>query len=327
MAVALNIVFSAAVCVPIFYAGRKIAGVGVGAVSGLVLGALSQRHHDSIRVDLGHVPNSAPGCAILWFTLELAESHACARLVPLRTLVGFCADDQSGASLAAAVSSGMGGYSASQRGRRILARVALALLVVLLCCMPWTVRNYFAFHRFVPLRSTFPLALWLGHNRVFDPRSPATTRVTPYEEAREYKQLGEDAFMRKKWIGSGNFIRAHPAVEVDLFEERFVAFWAGLHSPFKRFLEAESPGDRILLAGQFPCHAGHARRSVRGVDQVAALRLRAVRISTRLSLDVLRDLAVSALSPAHRSDSHAAAALALDALLHRKSASRPPAAL
>ena len=32
MAVALNIVFSAAVCVPIFYAGRKIAGVGVGRV-------------------------------------------------------------------------------------------------------------------------------------------------------------------------------------------------------------------------------------------------------------------------------------------------------
>src|ERR1700690_4381311 len=31
VAVALNIAFSAAACVPVFYAGRKIAGVGAGA--------------------------------------------------------------------------------------------------------------------------------------------------------------------------------------------------------------------------------------------------------------------------------------------------------
>ena len=78
-----------------------------------------------------------------------------------------------------------------------------------------------------------------------------TTRVTPYEEGREYKELGETAFMREKWTEAVNFIRAHPAVEVNLFEERFVAFWFGVDSPFKRFLEAESPGDRILLAANF----------------------------------------------------------------------------
>jgi len=123
--------------------------------------------------------------------------------------------------------------------------------MMVLCCTPWTVRNYVAFHRFVPLRSTFPFALWLGHNPVFDPRSPVTTRVTPNEEGREYKRLGETAFMREKWTGALNFIRTHPALEVSLFERRFVAFWAGLDSPFRRFLETESLGDRIVLLANF----------------------------------------------------------------------------
>jgi hypothetical protein len=118
------------------------------------------------------------------------------------------------------------------------------------------VRNYVAFHRFVPLRSTFPIALWLGHNRVFDPHSPITTRVTPYEETREYKRLGEEAFMRKKWNDALSFIRTHPALEVHLFQQRFVAFWFGLDSPLRQFVDAESPWDRILLLANFLASLG-----------------------------------------------------------------------
>lgn len=75
--------------------------------------------------------------------------------------------------------------------------------------------------------------------------------MTPYEEAQEYKRLGEDAFMRKKGTDALSFIQTHPSLEVHLFEQRFVAFWAGLDSPFKRFLDAESPGGRILLLANF----------------------------------------------------------------------------
>jgi hypothetical protein len=57
--------------------------------------------------------------------------------------------------------------------------------------------------------------------------------------------------MRKKWAEALLFIRTHRALEIDLFEQRFVAFWAGLDSPFKRFLDAESLGDRILLLANF----------------------------------------------------------------------------
>jgi hypothetical protein len=57
--------------------------------------------------------------------------------------------------------------------------------------------------------------------------------------------------MRKKWTESLTFIRTHRALEAKLFEQRFVAFWAGLDSPFRRFLDAESLGDRMLLLVNF----------------------------------------------------------------------------
>jgi hypothetical protein len=189
------------------------------------------------------------------------------------------------------------------------------------------VRNYFAFHRFVPLRSAFPIALWLGHNRVFDPQAPPTTRVTPYEEAREYKRLGEDAFMRKKWIDAVSFIRAHPALELGLFEQRFVAFWAGLPSPFKRFLEAESLGDRILLLANFLATLG----TIGGVVAVWInwRRYAFVLSAFPLAFPWMYYVTLPYLRYRHPIDPilMLLSALALDALLRRKSASRPPAAL
>jgi len=249
-AVALNITCSAATCVPIFYAGRKIASVSVGATAAWLWAIFP----NAIMIPYEWIWDTSLtvllAALILWFTLKLAESQRARDWCLYGLLWGFALMTNPALAALLPFLLGWAAYHRSQLAWRSLALVALALSMVLVCCTPWTVRNYVAFHRFVPLRSTFPFALWLGHNRVFDPRSPVTTRITPYEEGREYKQLGETAFMREKWTEALNFIRAHPAVEVNLFRERFVAFWFGLDSPMKRFLAAES-GDRILLAANF----------------------------------------------------------------------------
>ena len=57
--------------------------------------------------------------------------------------------------------------------------------------------------------------------------------------------------MREKGREALNFIRSHPALEMSLFQERFLAFWAGVDSPLRAFLRAGSWGDRILLVANF----------------------------------------------------------------------------
>jgi hypothetical protein len=255
-AVTLNIAFSAAACLPIFYSGRKIAGVSVGAAAAWFWAVFP----NAIMIPFEWVWDTCLtallAALILWFTLKLAESVRARDWCLYGLLWGGALMTNAALASLLPFLLGWATYHASRRGRQILGLVALAVSMMLLCCTPWTVRNYVAFHRFVPLRSTFPFALWLGHNPVFDPRSPVTTRVTAYEEGREYKRLGETAFMQKKWTGALNFIRTHPALEVILFERRFVAFWAGLDSPFKRFLETESLGDRIVLLANFLASLG-----------------------------------------------------------------------
>lgn len=257
-AVALNIVFSTAACIPIFYAGRKIAGASVGAAAAWFWAIFP----NAIMIPYEWIWDTCltilVAAMIFWFTLALAESLRMRDWCLYGLLWGFALmTNPALASLLpfllgwAAYQAYRGHGAGQQTLRRSVALSALAIAIVILYCTPWTVRNYFAFHRFVPLRSTFPMALWLAHNPVFDPHAPITARLTPYEESREYRRLGEMAYMQERGAQARNFIRAHRALEVSLFERRFVAFWAGVDSPLKALLGAHSLGDRLILLANF----------------------------------------------------------------------------
>lgn len=254
VAVVLNIFFSAAVCIPVFHAGRKIAGIGVGAAAAWLWAIFP----NAIMVPYEWIWDTCLtvllAALIFCFTLTLAESLRARDWGLYGLLWGLALMTNPALASLLPFLLGWAAWRASRLERssranqtRTMALAALALSIAGLCCVPWTVRNYVAFHRFVPLRSTFPMALWLAHNPVFDPRSPITARVTPYEQGRQYRRLGETEYMREKGREAWNFIRAHPALEADLFAERFVAFWAGIDSPLRAFARAESFADRVLL--------------------------------------------------------------------------------
>ena len=110
-----------------------------------------------------------------------------------------------------------------------LRNAAVAAGFVALCCVPWTVRNYRAFHTWVPLRSTLPLQLWLGNNEVYDPHTTARVAANPErEDMRRYFREGEVAFMRSKGAEAQEFIGRHPGLYAELSVRRLAAFWTGL---------------------------------------------------------------------------------------------------
>jgi hypothetical protein len=125
-------------------------------------------------------------------------------------------------------------------------RGALAVGVAALCCVPWTIRNYVAFHRLIPLRSNFPFELWIGNNDIFDEHARNGRKsITRTEEARRYAQLGETAYMAEKWQSATSFMESHPGLELRLTGRKFLAFWMGTESPIKNFRET----DRNLIRG------------------------------------------------------------------------------
>lgn len=134
------------------------------------------------------------------------------------------------------------------RSRRLVARPVTCLAVIALCCVPWTLRNYHHFHRFIPIRSSLPFELWIGNNDIFDERAiHGIQRITRYEETRRYAQLGESAYLDEKWRLATTFIEQKPALFVKLTARRVLATWLGSEHPYNDFRRSDSSLARGVL--------------------------------------------------------------------------------
>jgi 4-amino-4-deoxy-L-arabinose transferase-like glycosyltransferase len=106
---------------------------------------------------------------------------------------------------------------------------AAALLIFAVALVPWTVRNYRVFGKFIVLRSNFGLELWLGNNPdVPDTWSPWLHPNDSREEAEKYKRMGEIAYMQEKEQEAFTFMRTHPADTVHFMFRRFINNWLAI---------------------------------------------------------------------------------------------------
>ena len=105
---------------------------------------------------------------------------------------------------------------------------------------PWMIRNYSVFHGFVPFRDNFGLELYVGNNGNtwhFAPGGfhPSSTAA----EMNEYRQVGELAYMRHKEAQAVALILAHPGNFVELSLRRAVYMWTNFWSFSQRYMQAE----------------------------------------------------------------------------------------
>jgi len=96
--------------------------------------------------------------------------------------------------------------------RALLSSIAVCVLILI----PWTIRNYAVFHRFVPIRDNFGLELWVGNRHDTD---------FSIENVAEFDQLGEIRFMQTKRDLALESIRAHPGQFVRAMAWRCYRYW------------------------------------------------------------------------------------------------------
>jgi 4-amino-4-deoxy-L-arabinose transferase-like glycosyltransferase len=258
-AATLNILFSAATCIPIYFAGRRIAGTGVASLAAWLWALFPNAIVIPFQWIWDTSLTALLAATILWATLALVESRRMCDWCAYGLLWGFSLLTNPVLGGALPFLLGWAVYRKRREVRGRFAKPAAALGVAILCCVPWTARNYAEFHRLIPLRSNFPFELWLGNNEVFDDRSPnINARVTPYGESRRYGQLGETAFMREKWNLATGFMRTHKRLEVRLSGWRFMSFWLGSFRPVRDFENAHSAWIQAIFALNFLTAIGSA---------------------------------------------------------------------
>jgi len=252
----LNILFSTAVCIPIFHVGKRVASLGVGAAAAW-LWALSL---SAIMVPFEWIWDTSLSAllaaTLLWATLALADSRRMRDWCGYGLLWGFTLMTNPSLGSLLPFLLGWAAYrtlrreatASSTRSFYWLQKPVLALSLAILCCVPWTIRNYVAFHRFVPLRSNFPLELYIGNNENYDDKHPHfPAAITKDRETLRYFRIGETPFMDEERRKAMAFIVSHPRVEVILFADRFAAFWAGLPNAVQNFLSTDSWLVRALM--------------------------------------------------------------------------------
>jgi hypothetical protein len=148
-------------------------------------------------------------------------------------------------------------YRTHCEGQFNLKRPAVALSLALLCSVPWTVRNYVVFHRFIPLRSNLGFELYIGNNENYDEgRRSMPGAITKDREVLRYLRMGETAFMDEERRKAVQFMVTHPRVEAELFGKRIVDFWIGTATPLEIFLKSDSLLIRVILLGNFVSSLG-----------------------------------------------------------------------
>ena len=133
---------------------------------------------------------------------------------------GFCAMTSPIVGFAWAVST-----CVAATRRRVGSRLVIALLFAGLALAPWTIRNYLVFGRFIPMKSN--LAFELYQSQCLQPNGLLLNFVDhPYRardpEGRQYKALGETAYLDLKRAQFLESVRADPLDFLDRVAYRFL---------------------------------------------------------------------------------------------------------
>jgi len=119
----------------------------------------------------------------------------------------------------------LGMYILRQFNRDSFVKVIAIVLLSFLVCVPWTVRNYLLFDKFIPITARFNSTLWVGsypeewtewhYDR--EPLKSLNCKTVIELDAK----LGKLAFKN---------ITTHPFIYVKLCVKKFFRFWIGGHS-------------------------------------------------------------------------------------------------
>ncbi|MGH9683643.1 MAG: glycosyltransferase family 39 protein [Candidatus Acidiferrales bacterium] len=248
-AVLLNILFSTLCCIPIYFAGKRIGGAALGAGAAWLWAIFPNAILIPVESMWDASLAALLAATILWATLALADSRRMCDWCAYGLLWGVAL--MATATLASLLPLLLGwlAYRARRDSRPWLKMPATALAVAILCCVPWTIRNYAVFHSFVPLRSTLGLQLWVGNNPQAKPIWLGNFHPIHDEDEREkYVAMGEIAYMREKRNNAIRFMFTHPRKEAYLISERFIEVWSGgTPNPWNDFLRERSLRFRAVL--------------------------------------------------------------------------------
>jgi len=237
---ALNSLFSALTCVPIFFLAKRSFGVQEARWATWTWAFFPYAVYFSADSMWDHALTALLLTLLLLVALHLENSTRLWAWAGFGLLWGLSALTNPVVLGTLPFVGGWVCYRLHQQRRSWRLPAATAGFAVLIALAPWLIRNYRAFHQPVFLKDGFPLVFLDGNfgnalhwwNGSLDPCGSAA-------ELAEFQRVGEQAYMGEKWRQMFAFIKSNPGIVLWRSVRRFVYMWTGYWSFHREYLREE----------------------------------------------------------------------------------------
>jgi Dolichyl-phosphate-mannose-protein mannosyltransferase len=230
LAQAMNCVFSAATCWPIFAIGKRAFGEKPGLASAWLWAFLPY----AVLMPLEWAWDQSLAALLLALivhaTFALRESDSSLSWTGYGLLWAFAALTNPTLCLLLPFFLGWLIVEKSWNGGRTLALGARAVFIFVLALLPWAIRNYYVIDGWVFVKSNFGMELWLGNNpavnKIYSPE------LHPFDNLPQRMSLilsGEPNYNREMQRQAIDYIESHPRTFLKNLSDRFEDTWAATY--------------------------------------------------------------------------------------------------
>lgn len=251
-ALALDCLFSALTCIPIYFIAKKHFGEDAAVWAGWVWAFFPYAIFFSADFIWATTLTTLLMSVIFLIALYLDASSSMWPWAGFGALSGLGGLTDPVVMSVAPFLGAWAWFRLYKSGSRWLAPGLGAVLGVVLVVSPWFVRNYEIFHKVIPFRSCLGLEIYCGNNADSWHWGPPGYHPSDNEnEWQEYQQHGEVAYISKKFHEGLAFIDSHRALYVQQTVRRVVYLWTGYWSFNPRYLQEEpaDPFNMIFCTG------------------------------------------------------------------------------
>lgn len=230
LAQAMNSVFSAATCRPIFAIGKRVFGEKLGLASAWLWAFLPY----AVLMPLEWAWDQSLAALLLALivlaTFALLESDTSLSWTGYGLLWAFAALTNPTLCILLPFFLGWLIVRKSWNGGHTLMLGARAVFIFVLALLPWAIRNYYVIDGLVFVKSNFGMELWLGNNPAVDKiYSPELHPFNSFPQRISLILSGEPNYNRERQRQAIAYIEGHPRTFLKNLSDRIVDTWAATY--------------------------------------------------------------------------------------------------
>jgi 4-amino-4-deoxy-L-arabinose transferase-like glycosyltransferase len=236
---ALNCLLSSLACIPVFLMARRSYGRRAALWAGWAWAFSPYGIYFSAEWAWSTHLLLLCLCWMLYLAQGMEQSGKSTLWAGFGLLCGFAGLTEPSVLLLVPFLLALAAWRLASAGKRWLLPGVVASLALAAAISPWMIRNAAVFHRFIPMRDSMGLEMWLGNNG--DSEHWRSSELHPNHNPAELAEYnaGEVAYMDHKAQQANTYIHGHPRWYAWMSARRALYLWTGFWSFSDSYLAGE----------------------------------------------------------------------------------------